>query len=101
MLFENFVSGSERNSYNNISMPPTTVNTIIITYNVITFHAVRFTPRTHHKRIIVGNYRNNVDSLCLDLGQVFNVGREVVDRACRREGTCLVINTSSIPWGYY
>jgi hypothetical protein len=56
-------------------------------YNIVILNSIRFAPRTHHKRIIVSDDGNDIDTLGFDGGQVLDVAGEMLDGAAGGEGT--------------
>lgn len=50
------------------------------THNLI-LDTVDFSPRTHNERIVEGNACYDIDALCLQNIEVFNVGWEMTDGA--------------------
>lgn len=99
MLFENFVSTSDRKScriqHISIDIDDPEHPSIFggkITNNIITLDVVCLAPGAHHKGIVIGNDGNNINALCFNLGQVLDVSGEVIYGARRRKSTWITIS---------
>lgn len=88
MLRENLASGSERKScLKRVSHYSKEKRCLGGTHDAVA-HSVHLAPCAHHKGIVGCEDCNDVHTLLLQLGEVLNIAREVVDGASGGEGAC-------------